>query len=41
MKRQSQVQPFESVADLEALFAECDRLQLTEQNLTGSSIWLS
>lgn len=27
LERQSQVQPFESVADLEAFFVECDRLQ--------------
>ncbi len=29
-ERQSQVQPFESVADLEAFFAECDKLEPTE-----------
>ena len=27
MKQRSQVQPFESVADLKAFFVECDRLQ--------------
>ena len=27
LERQSQVQPFESVADLEAFFVECDKLE--------------
>ena len=29
-ERQSQVQPFEPIADLEAFFAECDKLEPTE-----------
>ena len=30
LERQSQVQPFASTADLEAFFAECDKLEHTE-----------
>ena len=30
LERQSQVQSFESSADLEAFFAECDKLESTE-----------